>query len=161
MTDCQRDVQCTLWFVIPIILLIGLPCLLIGCNSFICPLKIIRNATVLSSEYINRTCSTWFNQTLRECGHIEHTFQYYNGICKIISDEFYDGTGKENLYIKNQNLYILVDKSTNSVCQIPTQLLSNIIYVGVIFLILAFVFFIFFIWSGIPYPQNKNQNPQK
>ncbi len=124
------------WVIISICFIIGLPCTLMSCNEWNCPLQNQVEAIVLTSDFHPFTCSCCLSRNSGEgdcilwkpcdCSFYDTKFQHQIGTCALQTHDHY------NL---GQVVPIFVHKYTH-VCQLPTILLNNIAYVGVVFLVL-------------------------
>jgi hypothetical protein len=122
-----------------ICLVIGLPCLLKSCNSWCCPLSTFQTATVSLSNYQKENCSSCCRSENGDgncivfgecdCSYFITQFEHSGKQCALRTNKFYTPGSKAN---------IIVDASGD--CSEESRTLSNISYVGIVFLILAFLF---------------------
>ncbi len=128
-------------------LIIGLPCIIMGCNDFSCPLYHINQASVLCSNFVRETCSCCLGANddgcvewgQCDCSGFHTGFMHEIGTCELKTKQHYE---------TNEKVAIFVQRFTHD-CKLETGLDNNIVYVGLVFLVIASIIVVVWTSCGI------------
>ncbi len=130
--------MCICWYITGIVigLLIGLPCIIEGCNDWSCPLYYDLQASVLCSENHPQTCNCCFRSNADgncfewgacDCGYYLTGFLHLGGTC---------GLQTPRSYQVGEVVRLLVNKHSHD-CSFPSATDDNIVWVGLAFCLLS------------------------
>jgi len=140
-SDCCSSCCCfsTSLTCLVICCLISIPCIIMSCNEWSCPLQYDILATSLHCEFFQRACTCCFQNNIDgecfkwgtcDCSYYVTNFEHSIGTCTLQTPRSYPN---------GEIVRMFVNKYSHE-CIFPTITFDHIAYVGVIFIILAILF---------------------
>jgi hypothetical protein len=128
--------------------IIGLPCILKGCNELICPLENLEIGIVVKSNYVVQECSSYqclsYSNKGTICTNQIITFydcSYWETLLKYQSHEKNQCFIRGGPYTIGTSIGIFVNH-LNGNCNANLDTIKNLPYVGIVFLVLSGLFLI-------------------
>jgi hypothetical protein len=118
-----------------------------GCNDFSCPIYHVIPATVLYSDFTQKTCSCCLEESddgcLKwgscDCSFFNTGFMHEIGTCGLQTHQKYE---------VGETTQILVQRYSHD-CKLETNLDSNIVWVGIVFCCIASIVLVIWCICGI------------
>lgn len=137
---CDDGIHAWLSCLLVCSLIIGIPCMVLGCNETLCPLQEKKETSVIHSEFIYDTCqsstcasynskgqcSLWTYRQY-DCSFWQTTLIYENGLCNVRL------SGSVPIHTP-MTVYV---RKTDGSCSANLGTIENLPIVGIVFITLA------------------------